>query len=176
MRTQPCLLSWGFDDGLRRLGQRIRGPSSLVSLKRIARVPLREGVYSRIFVLRGGTSRSPTPSSSSPPCRVLLQSGLQRVEVSKSGESARMRVPPPLLLTRREAGRVGGFNFNYRAVDTAAIKSIAVFGCDIDHTGVGKITKLFPRLGCGIVPNSLLERRSDRSSSVASERASLVVL
>lgn len=64
---------------------------------------------------------------------------------------------PPLLLTRREAGCVGGFNFNYRAVDTATIKSIAVFGCDIDHTGVGKITKLFPRLGCGIVPNSLLD-------------------
>lgn len=30
-------------------------------------------------------------------------------------------------------------------MDTAAIKSIAVFGGDIDHTGVGKITKLFPR-------------------------------
>lgn len=135
-------------------------------------------MYIRVYSFYGGVRRALPPP---PPCplllqSVLLQSGLQRVEVSESGESARMRVPPPLLLTRREAGRVGGFNFNYRAVDTAAIKSIAVFGCDIDHTGVGKITKLFPRLGCGIVPNSLLERRSDRSSSVASERASLVVL
>lgn len=45
----------------------------------------------------------------------------------------------------RNQSRPAGFNFNYSAVDTAAIKSIAVFGCDIDHTGVGKITKLFPR-------------------------------
>ena len=63
-------------------------------------------------------------------------------------------LPLPLLSSGRGWPRIEGFNFNYRAVDTAAIKSIAVFGCDIDHTGVGKITKLFPRFGCGIVSNS----------------------
>lgn len=57
-------------------GQRIRGPSSL---KRIA--PLREGVHSRVYSFYGGRG---TPRS--PPCRVLLQSGLQRVEVLESGE------------------------------------------------------------------------------------------
>lgn len=112
-------------------------------------------MYIRVYIRFTGGRGTPR----SPPCRVLLQSGLQRVEVLESGEKCvRACVPPPLLLARREAGRVRGFNFNYRAVDTAAIKSIAVFGCDIDHTGVGKITKLFPRLGCGIVPNSLPER------------------